>query len=166
MGWCATGCKQTTTQVAPEDTWVEITDTTHLPYIQWMSGVYTGWNNCTGLLLKDTSEYLNLINLVDTTNPSSIEIYHKFPPKLPDSPNFALYSMVGLRYTCTIDDTIRASLFINDGKKQYWYWVRNISDPYADKIKVPAYHQNWLLVPRLKQGYTVIFDTTTSGMGR
>ncbi len=167
MGWCATGCKQTTTQVTPEDTWVEITDTTHLSNMYWLSSVFSTWEVFTGLTVKDTSDYRTLTTFIDTSD----FIYkgldtNKFPIKLPTGPDFSRYSMVGFRYFCTIDDTIQTSFFVNEIKKQYRYWVRNISDPNAEKIKVGVQKQNWLLVPRLKQGYTVLFDTTTSGMGR
>ncbi len=161
------GCKQqTATQVAAQQgEWVEINDTTHLPNIRMGGDVYGTWEPFTGLAVRDTLEFLALATMIDTSTKSQKEYYHKHPPVLPTTPDFSQYSMVGLRYLCTIDDSIRSTLLINDSQKQYKFSVQNISNPNIPKRFALAQSQNWLLVPRLKQGYTVVFDTTTSGMG-
>lgn len=153
-------CKQESTQVVvPQAQWVEITDTTHLSNIWWLSSVYSTWNHFTGLTLRDTAEYQALTTMIDT---SDVVFKRrdtiKYPVKLPVTPDFSKYSMIGLSYFGYFQDTLRTSLYINDDLKQYQYYVW-CTNPYGNKYGLTAY-QNWLQVPKLKQGYTVIFYDT------
>lgn len=154
------GCKQSTSSSdSTQGVWVEITDTTHLPDIHGMSSVYSKWQEFSGLTVSDTNSFKNLASMIDTSIASgNRDIYHKYPLVLPNPPNFSQYSMVGLLYYGSIDDTYRSTLYVNDGLKQYHYsvWCTN---PHIIKRDALLITQNWLLVPRLKEGYTVIIDT-------
>jgi hypothetical protein len=155
----AYGCRQTSTQVVtPKDEWIEITDTTHLPKIPWLSTVYSTWERFTGLVIRDTAEYKALTTMIDTTNITyKRRDTVKFAIKLPAPPDFSKYSMVGLHYFGYYQDTMTTAFYVNDGLKQYLYaaW----SDVNINKFGAQVF-QNWILVPKLKQGYTVtIIDT-------
>ena len=161
------GCKQevATQLAAQQGEWVEITDTFHIPNIRGLSGnTYQTWEYFTGLVIQDTAEFQALATMIDTSDIRYREYYHKYPILLPEPPNFSQYSMVGFTYECNISDTLRSYFFVNDTIKQYRYSVRNISNPYTVKPSIGVVNQNWLRVPRLKQGYIVIFDTTTSNL--
>ncbi len=163
MGWCATGCEQTTTQVPPQDTWVEITNTTHLPSIFWLSAVYSTWKGFTGLEIRDTIGYNSFSILIDTSDYDyKRRDTNKYPITLPPTPDFSKYSMVGLR-TLTGPVKYHRNFYVNDALQQYRYVVYLES---TGDTKELEQSQNWLLVPRLKQGYIVIFDTTTVHPGR
>jgi len=158
------GCKQqTATQVAAQQgEWVEITDVTSLPDIRMGGNTYGTWEPFTGLDIRDTLEFLALANMIDTSSKSQKEYYHKYPPVLPTTPDFSQYSMVGLlTYSGPVIYTRK--LFVNAPLQQYKLLVN--LESIANTFNL-VQSQNWLLVPRLKQGYTVVFDTTTSGMGR
>lgn len=154
------GCKQSTSgSDSTQGVWVEITDTTHLPNIHGMSSVYSTWQEFSGLTVSDTNTFKNLATMIDTSIASgNRDIYHKYPLVLPQAPDFSKHSMIGILYFGTIDDTYRSTLYVNDGLKKYHYsvWCTN---PNINKRMALLVTQNWLLVPRLKTGYTVIIDT-------
>lgn len=158
-------CKQqTATQIAAQQgEWVEITNVTSFPDIQRLSAVYSTWEGFTGLAISDTASYLALANMIDTTD----QIYkvrnaNKYPEPLPTTPDFSQYSMVGLR-TLTGPVNYQRKFFVNDSLQQYRLLVTLESNSMNESLH---HSQNWLLVPRLKQGYTVVFDTTTAIPGR
>lgn len=153
-------CKQqTATQIAAQQgEWVEITNVTSFPDIQRLSAVYSTWEGFTGLAISDTASYLALANMIDTTD----QIYKvrdtsKYPRPLPNIPDFSQYSLVGVR-TLTGPVNYTRKFFVNDSLQQYHLVVQLESTSMTMQL---VQSQNWLLVPRLKQGYTVAFDTTT-----
>jgi len=159
------GCnQQNTTEVAAQQgEWVEITDVASFPEIQRLSAVYSTWEPFTGLAVSDTASYLALANMIDTTDQIyKIRNASKYPEPLPNIPDFSQYSLVGLR-TLTGPVKYQRRLFMNDSSHQYRLLVNLETIDYTFE---GVHSQNWLLVPRFKQGYTVVFDTTTSGMGR
>jgi len=155
------GCKQqaATQLAAQQGEWVEITDTLHMPDIPGLSGdTYQTWKYFTGLAVRDTSEFQALATMFDTTDAWNRKYYHEYPIVLPEPPNFSKYSMVGV---CTETGPVYYSrkFYINDTLQKYRLLV-HLESSSLNKNRVQS--QNWLLVPRLKQGYTVAFDTTTS----
>jgi hypothetical protein len=149
----AFGCKQTTAPLmATGGEWVEITDTMSMQDIQGLSSVFSRWKYYVGLAIRDTAEYQALASMVDTTNS-----FYK-PIHLPLSPDFSLYSMVGMR---TIEPYVTHRFYVNDTLQQYRY---NVHLHHMERMhpSIPFYRHNWLRVPRLKSGYTVVFDTTMS----
>jgi hypothetical protein len=154
------GCKQSSTQlVTPKSEWVEITDTIHLPDIWLHSSPYSSWERFTGLVIRDTIEYNSLATMLDTSvfKVKDIKDTNNYPIKLPPSPDFSKYSMVGLRYFGYFQDTMTTAFYVNDGLKEYLYaaW----SDVNINKFGLRLF-QNWILVPKLKQGYSVtVIDT-------
>ena len=147
------GCRQqTATQLAAQQgEWVEITDTTHLLKIRGLSGhTYQTWQFFTGLTVRDTSEFLALATMIDTTEFWDREYYRKAPIILPEPPDFSKFSMLGFNYEYNSMDTLRLSFFVNDTQQLYRYSVRNISNPNIPKTMIRVASQNWLLVPKLK----------------
>jgi len=149
----AYGCRQTSTQVVtPKDEWVEITDTTHLPDIWWLNTIYSSWIPYTGLAIRDTSEYQVLTTMIDTSDPSyTRRDTVKYPIVLAPPPDFSQYSMVGCRYVCSPYDTLKSTLYVNDGLKQYHYSVFIINQP-VGRYNFIAHSQNWLQMPKIKDG--------------
>jgi len=153
------GCKQTAEPLMPTGgEWVEITDTTHLPNLQWLSAVYSTWEGFTGLVIRDTAEYQALTTMVDTTDQVYQLLKNKYPILLPPSPDFTQYSLVGF-HTLTDPVNYIRKFYINDTLRQYRLHVHLES---TSMTKILIHSQNWLRVPRLKSGYTVVFDTTMS----
>lgn len=154
------GCKQSSTQLAAnQNVWVEITDTTHLPDIWWLNTDYTTWERFTGLAIRDTSEYQVLTTMIDTSDLSFKKRNTvKYPIVLAPPPDFSQYSMVGIRFIYSPYDTLKSTLYVNDGLKQYHYSVVIINPPVGGHYFI-AHSQNWIRMPKIKDGYTIVVDT-------
>lgn len=150
---------RTNVQTEPQDgEWVQIVDTMNMQDLHWLTAVYSTWDEFTGLVIRDTAEYQLLATMADTTDQIYQLTKKKYPIVLPPSPDFSQYSLVGFRTATGPVNYIR-KFYINDALKQYRLHIHLESTSTA---KVLRHSQNWLRVPRLKTGYSVVFDTTMS----
>jgi hypothetical protein len=102
-------------------------------------------------VIRDTSEYKILYDAI-----WSGDIYEKCQEYELPFINFERYSLLGL-LTLTGPCKIKRMIFINDIEKKYFYQIE-ITITSLEKILFT--NQNWLLVPKIKSEYEIIFDTT------
>ncbi len=123
--------------------WVEVTDTMSIN-IECMDGDKIAEN----YVIRNTNEYNKLLDIRWQ--------YFDCPDyELPEI-DFNDHTLIGF-VTKTGPSEIKRSVYRNDAEEKYFY---NIDISITGIEEILIVRNNWLLIPRLEEKYSVIFDTT------
>jgi hypothetical protein len=136
--------------------WIEITDTINIDFrcIDWQQIQY-------GAILNSEIEYKTYFDssVISKTLPKDTMYNHwgDCTQYISSNFDFTNRSVLGFAIITGFAKTKR-QIFINDQSKKYLYLL-SINRINNDEIGIGYY--KWVSIPKVKEGYSVIFDTTS-----